>query len=396
MKHVDSVKIILFLIILMSLEKFSYSSRADEHISAPTTAKLHIKLIKEISFEELINNYSFRKEKDNSFRLGTVLTMKGIYRVTNDFGLSLMKCSSAPSEQFSSSGFTQISSDEFYAVESLYVGPESVNIRIWNLKTDRYVDTEAYGWAFMSDNSILCADSMSNSTWFIDFTGKILNKDPDANAVGVARAFCKGFIGWSSGARFFDDQGKLVMSGDRASNGNFDVDYETGITAIVAPQFYALDATYMPLSICTSNGHLLLRVDLPFKGYRVGIGLSPGGKFAVVSCKEAGIVKLYDIANQKEIWSKQVNLGSQFSWWNAPIPVSTDAKYIILHSIRGESEKDDSFLILLDDKANIIDSIKDPKPLGPEYCSHVKFIPGTDMFVVCYPNVLKIYQIVGQ
>lgn len=53
-----------------------------------------------------------------------------------------------------------------------------------------------------------------------------------------------------------------------------------------------------------------------------------------------------------------MKLGCQFTWWCAPIPISTNAKYILLNTIPGESEKDDSYLALLDaNTRNIINCL---------------------------------------
>lgn len=340
-----------------------------------------IKLIKDISLPDKIHKCII------SNKLDKIVSTRGVYNLNDKHEPELFM----KSDNTSLGGIEDISPDGVLAVEKV-----SDKILITNMNTGKRVHTEFSGVPMFCSNSILATSGESETSYFFDFQGNLLNQHIHSLSLYKAKAHKNGFIGMGgSGTLLFFDQKGMLLSDSQAAPENFDVSFENGTTAIITDTTPPSNNNKWTLKVYNPDGKPIFQHALPFGGKRCGIGLSPEGNYVAVSSMENGLINLFDIQQKQEIWTKQYDVAWHFTFWPSPIAVASNAQYIVFH---GKLESVDSpypLFIVIDRQGEAVGYI-DPETNQIDGDDHrFKFIPNTNILVYQANGSVKIYEIIG-
>ena len=365
----------------------------------PITSSLgnpKIKLIGELTLPSRITNIFFEKGKDGKYRIGKVLTQEGFYSIdeTNQIK-TLLDLNNWKTENERFVFEEGLSPDGNTAIATTLVQSSTDSEEYWpgaqyivNLKTGDKIPVNGYfGGPAFSATTVMLMDAMAGSTCFADFQGNILNHYVLRNIVGTGKGHQFGFFG-ASPASFFDQSGEILKVYPHISQPQFRVNYDTGQVAL---HYCVYDEAGEPkesrVGVYNWKGELQHEMTLPFDP-NVDLGFSPDGKYAVVAAR-GGWVKLLDMKNTKEIWSKNLDVFKYF-YWHDPFPIMYDAKFFAFFTLEPTQKK--YMITLFTHAGDILGYIEiNKRPKMEEY--RLEFIPGTSILVFHSDKYINLYQI---
>ncbi len=361
----------------------------------PITSSLgnpKIKLIGELSLTlpSRITNIFFEKGKDGKYRIGKVLTQEGFYSIDETHQVkTLLDLNNWKNDDGSWVFEENVSYDGQYAIASFWPKQNFESQSIVNLKTleKTPIKQEGRGWPAFSATSVMLMDAMGSSMCFADFQGNILNHYVLRNIVGTGRGHQFGFFG-ASPASFFDQSGEILKVYPHISQPQFRVNYDTGQVAL---HYCVYDEAGEPkesrVGVYNWKGELQHEMTLPFDP-NVDLGFSPDGKYAVVAAV-SGWVKLLDMMDKTEIWSKDIRVGKKFRW-HLPFPITENAGLFAVYTV--EPISGDYMITIFSFKGELIGYIQINRRPGIRGFS-AQFIPGTSILVFYTDKYLNLYQI---
>ena len=361
----------------------------------PITSSLgnpKIKLIGELSLTlpSRITNIFFEKGKDGKYRIGKVLTQEGFYSIDETHQVkTLLDLNNWKNDDGSWVFEENVSYDGQYAIASFWPKQNFESQSIVNLKTleKTPIKQEGRGWPAFSATSVMLMDAMGSSMCFADFQGNILNHYVLRNIVGTGRGHQFGFFG-ASPASFFDQSGEILKVYPHISQPQFRVNYDTGQVAL---HYCVYDEAGEPkesrVGVYNWKGELQHEMTLPFDP-NVDLGFSPDGKYAVVAAV-SGWVKLLDMMDKTEIWSKDIRVGKKFHW-HLPFPITENAGLFAVYTV--EPISGDYMITIFSFKGELIGYIQINRRPGIRGFS-AQFIPGTSILVFYTDKYLNLYQI---
>ena len=368
----------------------------------PITSSLgnpKIKLIGEMTLPSAINKIVFEKGKDGKTRISNILTRDEYYAVDEKSALTCLLDLKQWKTENSRWVFEEgISNDGNYALASILRDPLPEGEYypeahyIINLKTlDKLQVNNGGGMPAFSENTIAFSFAMGvTTTWFIDFQGNLI-KDytgKEREAVSCIVAHKRGFFGIGPDARFFDEKGNVLKILTNKSQSEFRVNYDTGQVAL---HYCVYDESGKPkeskVGIYDWKGELQHEMTLPFDP-NVDLGFSPDGRYVVVGAN-SGWVKLLDMENTKEVWSKEQEVFKYF-YWHDPFPIMCDAKYFAFFALEPASKK---FMItIFTNTGDILGYIEiNKRPEMEEY--RLEFVPDTSILVFHSDKYVNLYKI---
>ncbi len=411
-KIFKKIATLAFLIVVMM---FLQGVKAEEKSAKTSGDESGVKLLYELTFPDCIETYSLEKGEGGELRVGNILTLNEIYKIDKNLDKKIMmkrgsrhisdhvKNTESTNEIVDKKknkenvkaikyaecelNYNAFDSQGEHLIELLNCGDECTKVRITNLITKQALVPEDSVFPMaVSENRIFDCDSFTGRSRIIDFSGNIIAELP---SIAAAKSHRYGFIGWGWDRKlyFFDSNGsQLNYQLFQYSHINyFDVDYSTGISAVI-------DLKDSKLLIYDHHGKLLATFNVNFSGHSIGLGVSYGGNFvAVLSHK--GWIKVFDIRNKKEFWSKNVDIGNAFLNWRKPVPVSQDGKYCVLNCKKRKSS-DDSNMVVLNKSGKVVDSI-DPPDAERSYSHYViQFIQDSRKILAIYDNTIFVFEII--
>ena len=361
----------------------------------PITSSLgnpKIKLIGELSLTlpSRITNIFFEKGKDGKYRIGKVLTQEGFYSIDETHQVkTLLDLNNWKNDDGSWVFEENVSYDGQYAIASFWPKQNFESQSIVNLKTleKTPIKQEGRGWPAFSATSVMLMDAMGSSMCFADFQGNILNHYVLRNIVGTGRGHQFGFFG-ASPASFFDQSGEILKVYPHISQPQFRVNYDTGQVAL---HYCVYDEAGKPkesrVGVYNWKGELQHEMTLPFDA-NTDLGFSPDGRYIVVAAK-SGWVKLLDMIDKTEIWSKDIRVGRIFGW-HLPFPITENAGLFAVYTV--EPISGDYMITIFSFKGELIGYIQINRRPGIRGFS-AQFIPGTSILVFYTDKYLNLYQI---
>ena len=365
----------------------------------PITSSLgnpKIKLIGELTLPSRITNIFFEKGKDGKYRIGKVLTQEGFYSIDEANQIkTLLDLNNWKTENERFVFGEGLSPDGNTAIVTTLVQSSTDNEEYWpdaqyivNLKTGNKIPLkECRGGPAFSATSVMLMDAMAGSTCFADFQGNILNHYVLRNIVGTGKGHQFGFFG-ASPASFFDQSGEILKVYPHISQPQFRVNYDTGQVAL---HYCVYDEAGEPkesrVGVYNWKGELQHEMTLPFDP-NVDLGFSPDGKYAVVAAV-SGWVKLLDMMDKTEIWSKDIRVGKKFHW-HLPFPITENAGLFAVYTV--EPISGDYMITIFSFKGELIGYIQINRRPGIRGFS-AQFIPGTSILVFYTDKYLNLYQV---
>jgi hypothetical protein len=366
----------------------------------PITSSLgnpKIKLIGEMTLPSAINKIVFEKGKDGNYKIGKILTKEGFYSVDDKYGVkTILDLNRWKTEKERFRFEEAISHDGNYAIATILVQSPTDSEEYWpgaqyivNLRTgDKIPLKDCGGWPSFSDETIALMDDMATATCFVDLKGNVLNSYTRDKAAGIGRGHRYGFFGYASGATFYDKLGNVLKVHNNIHQPQFRLNYDTGQVAL---HYCVYDESGKPkeskVGIYNSKGELQHEMTLPFDP-NVDLGFSPDGRYVVVAAR-SGWVKLLDMENTKEVWSKNLEVFKYF-YWHDPFPIMCDAKRFAFFTLEPASKK---FMITIFTHAgDILGYIEiNKRPEMEEY--RLEFIPDTSLLVFHSDKYVNLYKI---
>ncbi len=365
----------------------------------PITSSLgnpKIKLIGELTLPSRITNIFFEQGKDGKYRIGNVLTQEGFYSIDEANQIkTLLDLNNWKTENERFVFEEGLSPDGNTAIATTLVQSSTDSEEYWpgaqyivNLKTgDKIPVRGCDGWPAFSATTVMLMNAMAGSTCFADFQGNILNHYVSRNKVGTGKGHQFGFFG-ASPASFFDQSGNVLKVYSHIIQPEFRVNYDTGQVALY---YCVYDEPRKPkesrVGVYNWKGELQHEMTLPFDP-NVDLGFSPDGKYAVVAAR-GGWVKLLDMENTKEIWSKNLDVFKYF-YWHDPFPIMYDAKFFAFFTLEPTQKK--YMITLFTHAGDILGYIEiNKRPKMEEY--RLEFIPGTSILVFHSDKYINLYQI---
>ena len=375
----------LILIALMVLG--SWRAKTAAETGDVKSSKSELILVHELTLPECITAFSVKKGRDGKNEIDKVLTIAGIYEIDDKKQANLIKkrTQELPVKTRCYPSSESFSPDGRYVVFCDESGERSKTFVIYDFKNNSSSQIKAGLFGAFSNQSVMFHTDMYQ-TIITDFSGNMVSEHAGMLFI---KGFKNGFICKEDGPHFFffNTQGQLQAERKHRSSGiAYDVDQNTGITAIVIP-------TESKVFIYDGCGNLIQEFILQELGYRAGVGLSEGGDYVGVVSGN-GWVKYFDINKKKEIWRKELTMGGRFVGSNAPIPVSADGKYVIVYGDLDEKENPTWSMIILDQFGNIVSLFDAPRDRGYMVYYYIDFIPETNKIVGFTDNVLSVYEIV--
>ena len=393
---IESLKKTATLAFLMVLMLLLHGVEAEEKSTKTSNDNSRIKLLYELTFPDCIETYSFEKDNDGNYQLGWVMTSKCIYKIDEERNLSpYMSREIEVNEWYKCGGHTNaFSPNSKIIVDTIAYAHESLNNYLITLeKKERKILKDSGGSPIFSENSILLLNTVSGLCELRNYEGEKLKEFDEKQKFSLAKGHRKGFVGAGPYYHFLDSKGNMKNRLNYQVN-NFDVDYETGITAIIIPgsNHPANSERSSYLKIYNSKGDLRSQLKISFTGFTVGIGISTGGDYVAVT-SHLGWLKLFDIKKEKELWSIDYHWGGHFTQWCYPIPISVDGKYVVVHGgMEGVSKNLNRFLIF-DKSGQLIGYIEPIIPRDQILKYDIYFIPKTTNLICVYGKTASVYEI---
>lgn len=400
MKHFTKAIVIIAMLVGFG-DCLPSSAFAEEKPITSSLGNPKIKLIGEMTLPSAINKIVFEKGKDGKSRIGKILTKDGFYSVDEKFGLkSLLDLKQWKTENSRWVFEEGISNDGNYALASILRDPLPEGEYypeahyIVNLKTlEKLQVNNGGGMPAFSENTIAFSFAMGvTTTWFIDLQGNLI-KDytgKEREAVSCIVAHKRGFFGTGPDARFFDEKGNVLKIIANKSQSEFRMNYDTGQVAL---HYCVYDESGKPkeskVGIYDWKGELKHEMTLPFD-LTVDLGFSPDGRYVVVAAR-SGWVKLLDMENEKELWTREMKVGKIF-YWHWPFPITKDAEILAVYSIEPISGK--YMITVLNFQGELIGYIeinRRPEMEGQGF--NLQFIPGTKTLVFNSDKFVNLYKI---
>lgn len=365
---------------------FSLGVKAEEKSKDGKSEESKLKKLYELTLPECITAFSVKQIKDEHVVVDKVLTLSGVYSVTDNKKSILLR-----KRRREIHGWTRcdprlesFSHDGKHFIETVNCGEKCSRVVINHLEKDSSIAFErATSFGAISNHSLLL--HTGNNAFIADFAGKTL---AELSEMATTKSFSDGFIcsGMDSYFYFLNASGEIHAKKQHHSQGiSYDVDYVTGTTALIVPNESLL-------YVYDSHGNLKTKFKLPFPGYTVGIGISEGGEYAAVMSSK-GWIRLFDLDGKKELWKKDLRWGGRFVGSSSPIPVSYKGEYVVVYGDLEMGVNPKWSFIVFNKVGTCVSQIEAPIPRNMISYYFLDFIPGTNKIVGFTDNTLSVYEI---
>ncbi len=380
----QTLKLILIALMVLGIWRAKTAAETGDVKSS----KSELKLLYDFTLPECISGYSVKQIKDEGVVIDKILTLSGIYSVTDNKKSILLRKRSREIHEWTRCDprLESFSHDGKLLIETVNCGEKCSMVVINHLERDGSI---AFDWATsfgaISNHGLFLHTGNNTPSFIADFAGKIL---AEFSEMATTKSFSDGFIcsGMDSYFYFLNSSGEIHAKKQHHSQGiSYDVDYVTGTTALIVPNESLL-------YIYDSHGKLKTKFKLPFPGYAVGIGISEGGEYAVVISSK-GWIRLFDIDGKKELWKKDLRGGGRFVGSSSPIPISYKGEYVIVYGDLEMGENPKWSFIVFNKEGTCVSQIEAPVPRNMISYYHMDFIPGTKKIVGFTDNTLSVYEI---